>query len=224
MKISTATPLVVGLLYAAAASAHPDVPLPPQTQTAQVAKRIIFDGLEMHAKLFRSSLPQQRIVDFYRQQWGKQASVSTLQVSKIVGHADGDYFITVQVAPDGTGSKGTIGMVRLPADGAPRPQLGKGLPQPAGARVVNDISYPDDRTPARTVLLTDHLSPNQNADYFRSRLIANGWKDANVNQCAMGASHCVMQFRRGDSRMMFVSEQVQGRSQVLINILDPAEG
>ncbi|HEX7370636.1 MAG TPA: hypothetical protein VF284_10205 [Rhodanobacteraceae bacterium] len=213
--------MAVSLLYAGMAWATPNVPVPPRTQTAQVAKKIIYNGLDMHAQVFQSDLSQKDVIDFYKHQWGKQVSVNALQSSKIVGHLDGDSFITVQVTPDGAGSKGTIGIVKLPPKDAPRPQLGKGLPQPFGAKVVNDISYPEDHTPARTVLMVDQLAPDQNSSWFRSRLIANGWKDANTNTCSHSAPACVMQFERGKSKMMFVSEKAGGRSEVLVNIQNP---
>jgi hypothetical protein len=215
------------LLYVATAHAQanaPDVPLPPDTQKADVSQRIIYDGLEMHASVFSSTLTKQQIVDFYKQQWGSKVAVNALQGSEVVGHPDGDYFVTVQVSAYGSGSKGTIGIVRAPDADAPRPTLGAGLPQPDNTKVVNDISYPDDAVPARTVLMMNALSVDQNAEYFRSRLIANGWKDANANQCHGGTGNCVMQFDRGNSRMTLVTESAREGSQVLINILDPAGG
>lgn len=222
----TITALAVCLFHARAVHAQasaPDVPLPPDTQKADVSQRIIYDGLEMHASVFSSTLTQQQVVDFYKQKWGKVA-VNSLQSSKIVGHPDGDYFVTVQVNAYGSGSKGTIGIVRLPDSDAPRPKLGAGLPQPDNTKVVNDISYPDDAVPARTVLMMNALSVDQNAEYFRSRLIANGWKDASANQCHGGTGNCVMQFDRGNSRMTLVTESAREGSQVLINILDPEGG
>lgn len=206
-----------------AVGATPDVALPPQTQSAQVAKRIVYNGLDMHANVFESGLSQQQVVDFYRRKWGKKTSINDVGSSKVVGHLDGDFFITVQVTSDGEGSKGTIGVVRLPPEATPRPELGKGLPQPFGTKVVNDISYPDDRTPARTVLMVDGLSPNQNADWFRSRLIAKGWTDAGANDCRRGAGYCVLQFERGKTKMMFVAQRTEtaDRSQILMNILNP---
>lgn len=212
---------LLALACASTAYATPDVPVPPKTQTAPVARKIIYNGLDMHAQVFQSDLSQKDVIDFYKHQWGKQVSVNALQSSKIVGHLDGDSFITVQVTPDGAGSKGTIGIVKLPPKDAPHPQLGKGLPQPFGAKVVNDISYPEDRTPARTVLMVDQLAPDQNSSWFRSRLIANGWRDANTSACSQSAPACVMQFERGKSKMMFVSEKAGGRSEVLMNIQNP---
>jgi hypothetical protein len=217
----------VCLLHAVTARAQantPDVPLPPDTQKADVSQRIIYDGLEMHASVFRSTLTQQQIVDFYKRQWGGKVAVHSLQSSEVVGHPDGDYLVTVQVSAYGSGSKGTIGMVRAPDANAPRPTLGAGLPQPDNTKVVNDISYPDDAVPARTVLMMNALSVDQNAEYFRSRLIANGWKDANANQCHGGTGNCVMAFDRGSSRMTLVTESAREGSQVLINILDPEGG
>lgn len=223
-RVFAATFVISGLLVINVAWAASDVPLPSKTQTAQVAKRIIYNGLDMQASVFQSRLSQKQVVDYYKQLWGKQVSVTSFQSSQIVGHLDGDHFITVQVTPDGNGSKGSIGVVKLPSANASRPKLGQGLPQPFGAKVLNDISYPDDRTPARTVLLLDKLAPAQNASYFRSRLIANGWKDANINHCGHDADHCVMQFDRDKSHMMFIAERSKGRSQVLINILNPDGG
>lgn len=216
--------LAACLLHAAALRAQadaPDVPLPPDTQKSDVSQRIIYDGLEMHAAIFRSGQTQRQVIDFYKRQWGGKVALSSLQGAQIIGHPDGDYFVTVQVSAYGSGSKGTIGMLRTPDAGAPRPKLGAGLPQPDNTKVVNDISYPDDQVPARTVLMMNALSVDQNAEYFRSRLIANGWKDANANQCHGGTDDCVMQFDRGSSRMTLVSESAREGSQVLINILGP---
>lgn len=216
--------IALGSLGAGAAQAAASVALPPDTQSAPVARHIIYNGLDMHATVFQSSLSQGQVVDFYKQRWGKAIAINDLQASKIVGHLEGDDYVTVQVSADGSGSKGTIGVVRLPPKGAPRPELGKGLPQPSGARVVNDIAYPDDRTPARTVLMTDALSPAQNAQWFRSRLLVGGWKQAGEDRCAHGAAHCVLQFERGKSRMMLVAARGQGRSEVLMNVMNPTLG
>lgn len=213
--------VAVLLLGAGVAQASPAVVLPPTTRAASVARRIVYNGVDMQATVFQSQWSQQRVVDFYRQRWDKQVSIDDLQASKIVGHFDGEDFITVEVASDGSGSRGTIGVVRLPPKAAPRPELGQGLPRPFGAKVVNDIAYPDDRPPARTVLMIDSLSPDQNGSYFRSRLLANGWSDANANHCAYGAPHCVFEFQRGKSKLMLVCQRARGRSEVLINVLDP---
>lgn len=219
IAVSASCLLPLGALWA-----QTDVPLPPHTQSAEVARHIVYNGMDMYASVFRSDLSQAQVVDYYKRQWGRQAVVNAMQSSRVVGHRDGDYYLTVQVTGFGDGSKGTIGAMRLPETDAPRPILGNGLPQPENTKVVNDISYPDDPVPARTVLMMNALSIDQNAEYFRSRLIANGWKDANANQCHGGTGSCVMQFDRGNSRMTLVTESAREGSQVLINILDPDGG
>lgn len=221
LELLGASLLVAAALGAGRACAASSPVLPPNTQSAPVAQRIIYNGLDMRATVFQSRLSQQQVVDFYRQQWGKAIAVNDLQASKVVGHLDGDRYTTVQVAPDGSGSKGTIGVVQLPPSDAPRPELGQGLPQPFGAKVVNDIAYPDDRTPARTVLMFDTLSPAQNAQWFRSHLLATGWKQDGPDRCAHDAPRCALQFERGKSRMMLLTAQGSGHAEVLMNVMNP---
>jgi len=203
----------------AVASSWPDTPLPSNTQTSDVAQHIVFNGLDMHAQVFSSQQSQQEIVAYYRKQWAPNVVVNQMGSTEVVGHRDGDYYTTVQVSAVGGGSKGNIGIIDTSS--APKhPTLGSGLPAPMGAKVYNDILYPDDPVPARTVAMRDTLSPAQNTSYFSDHLVADGWKPAQTAACGEGP--CIQRFERGDSQLTLLVTRIgEGQSQVIMNVLKP---
>ena len=211
--------LLLALLPGAAcAYGWPQPELPAGTATADVARRIVFNGLDMRAQTFQSRQSQADVVAFYRKLWDGKVVVNAMGNAEVIGHLQGDYYITVQVSSFGNGSKGNIGIVDVAS--APKHfERGSGLPRPMGSKVFNDIAYPDDPTPARTVAMRNTLSPAQNASYFRERLPADGWKPVDAGQCA--GDDCVQRYERGDSKLTLVMDRQGSQSQVVINVLNP---
>src|SRR5579871_3165463 len=113
MQPSKAIAWLVALLpVMAMADGWPQTPLPAQTETEEVAQRIVFNGLDMRAQLFKSPLNPDQLVQYYRKQWDKLV-VNKLGASVVVGHADGDYYTTVQISAAGSGSNGNIGVIDI---------------------------------------------------------------------------------------------------------------
>lgn len=201
-----------------AASSWPDVKLPDGTSSAEVASHMIYNGTDMRGQVFTSSQTAAEIVQFYRQLWGKQSVLNQIPGWQVVGHREGEFYLTVQVRPDGSGSRGDIGIVRIPATRT-KVELGAGVPHPSNTTVFNDISYPDDRTPARTLGMVNNLSVQQNISYYREHLAATGWKPADTHTCAAGASSCVMSFEQGSRKMMVALTAKSSHSQIVINLM-----
>ena len=200
------------------ASSWPDVKLPDGTRTAQVSSHMIYNGTDMRGQVFTSSRNAADIIKFYRQLWGKQAVLDQIPGWEVVGHREGDFYITVQVRQDGSGSRGDIGVTRISA-GRTKVELGAGVPHPSNTNVFNDIIYPDDRTPARTLAMVNGLSVEQNASYYREHLAASGWKPADAHPCAYGASSCVMNYEHGNRKMMVALTRNGSHSEIVINLM-----
>jgi hypothetical protein len=196
----------------------PTTPMAPNMQTQNVAKRILFNGLDMRVQVFESRQSPDEILAFYRKIWVGQAVVNQIGHEQVIGHREGDYFMTIQVSASGSGSKGNIGVV----DVATAPEHfvpGKGVPTPMASKVFNDIRYPDDPIPSRMVALRNQLSPQQNVNFYRERLEGDGWKPLN-DHCA--AAGCVLDFQRGDQKMNLLIVPLKNvRSQVILTIQNP---
>lgn len=196
----------------------PEPPLPLATTTQSVAGRIVFNGLDMHAQTFTSPRSPDEILAFYRKVWREQVVVNQMGNEQVIGHREGDYFMTIQVSASGSGSRGNIGVVDVAS--APEHFVpGKGIPTPMDSKVFNDIRYPDDPIPTRMIALSNQLSPQQNISFYRERLEGEGWKPLN-DSCT--SSGCVLDFQRGDQKMNLVIEpQKNVRSQIVMTIQNP---
>lgn len=215
LVLATGLPLVAH----AGSPRFPAPPLPEGVELAPVAKRIVFNGVEMRASVFRSSLPVDSVVVFYSREWKGRVVTNTLGDATVLGHADGGFFTTVQVRSVAGGSEGQVGIVDT--DSAPKQfEPGKGLPKPVGSKVFNDILYPDDAVPARTVGLRNGLSPLQNAAYYRERLAGEGWKPEVGEHCS--AEGCVLGYSRGDAHLTLVATpDGSGASRVVMTVQQP---
>jgi hypothetical protein len=215
-----AASMVAALLWTALvhADSWPQPPPPPGAATSEVARRMVFNGIDMRAQVFQSNRPAADVIAYYRQLWKPGVVVNRLGNAQVIAHRAGDYFITVQVRDFDGGSKGEVGVTDV-ATVRKNFVPGDGVPLPMGSKVFNDIAYPDDPTPARTVAMRNGLSPQQNATFFRDRLTADGWKPSDANQCPTDT--CVLRYERGDSKMTLVLSPVEGQSQVMINLLNP---
>jgi len=202
------------------AEAFPDVKIPYGMQTAMVSSRMVYNGNEMQDQIFTVKTSVADTLAFYRQLWGKASVVTSFNGAQIVAHKQGGYFITVEIRQDGSGSKGTIGVLKLPT-GNEKPQLGSGVPVPENSAVFNDIQYPDDATPARTIALRNMLSLRQNASYYREHLIGSGWKPTPMDTCTDASASCVMDFENGDKKITLALTSQGSTSRVVINMLGP---
>jgi hypothetical protein len=200
------------------AASWPAVKLPDGMHAAEVSSHMIYNGTDMRGQVFTSSQNAADIIKFYRQLWGKQAVLDQIPGWQVIGHREGAFYITVQVRPAGSGSRGDIGITRIPAQRS-KAELGAGVPHPSNTNVLNDIIYPDDRTPARTLAMANGLSLEQNASYYREHLAATGWKAADSHACPYGASSCVMNYEHGNQKMMVALTRNGSHSQIVINLI-----
>lgn len=216
---SAAVALAMVLLPSfASASDWPEPRVPDGMTTAAISSHLIYNGVDMRSQVFTSAQSAADIVTFYRQLWGKQSVVNQLAQWQVVGHREGNFFLTVQVRADGAGSRGDIGITRIPTEKL-HVILGQGVPHPSNSKIVNDIAYPDDATPARTLALVNTLSIQQNASYYRDHLPADGWQPLAANACAPGAGSCVMNYAQGDRKMTLALSARQGRSEIVISMM-----
>jgi hypothetical protein len=200
------------------AAGWPEVSTPDGLTTTDVSRHMIYNGADMQSRIFTSRGSQADVVAWYQRLWGRESVVTDFNGSKIVGHKEGMYYVTVQIRPDGQGSRGDIGIVHLPGSSV-RPVLGRGLPRPENTTVINDIQYPDDPTPARTLALGNGLSVQQNVSYYREQLTSTGWKPAGLDSCTGNAPACVMEYEQGDRKMTLAVAGNGSASHIVINVL-----
>lgn len=214
---------MLGLLAAAPcvhAASFPDVALPEGSTVAPTAPRMVFNGTDMRTEVFRSATKPADLMAWLKRDWHDDWVHDTVNGWDVLGHRDGDYYITVQVRPDGDGSRGDIGITRIPPKGTKPAPIGVGFSRPSDTIVINDISYPDDPHNVRTLALANKLSVNQNIAWYQGHMAADGWRPAEANTCQPGAKGCVLAYEKGSTTMMIAVTDGPGATNIIANIAE----
>lgn len=214
--------LTVALAFtagAAGAAAWPEVAEPENVESEWVSKDMIYNGIPMRVSRFTSTRSSAEVVAFYTRQWPGQVVVNELAGKTVVGHAQGEHYITVEVSAKGRGSQAQIGIVRM-LDRKPKAAAGADFLKPSGTQVVNDITYLD--TPGRTLTMESPLSPFQSEAFYASRLPGKGWKrDTGGSPCSMIARQCVARYSKGSQDMTLTFHRYDQVTSIVVNQTQP---
>ncbi|KJV37304.1 hypothetical protein [Luteibacter yeojuensis] len=202
------------------ASGWPDVAMPAGAQLAETAPRMVFNGTEMHTEVFRTDMKPDALTAWLKQSWHDDWVRDKVNGWDVLGHKDGDYYITVQVRPEGDGSRGDVGITRIPPKGTRPAPIGVGFARPAETTVINDISYPDDPHNVRTLALANKLTVNQNSSWYRDHMAAEGWRPAEANTCQEGARGCVLAYEKAGRAMMIAITAGPAGTNIVANIAE----
>jgi len=209
-----ATAMLVLALPVAAAD-WPDVPMPEDAQAVEVAEDMLFNGLPMSTRKFRTRTSPEQVRRFYRGEWAGELVENDLGGATVLGHLEGRHYITVQVEGMGGGTEATVGIMDTRA-GRPAQPPGDWLVRPANTEVLSDIQYLDLSGEPRTLALRNSLSPTQNYLFYRDRLVADRWTPQGPG-CSVMASRCLVEFSRGDEHLSLAIQRVGDRTTVLAN-------
>ncbi|ABM56034.1 hypothetical protein [Verminephrobacter eiseniae] len=110
--------LALALTLGAAASAQapwPEVALPAQARSYGIGQQLDMNGLPMRLTGFATETGPEQTTAWFRRTLGQPLVENRLGQQRILGRADGEHYITVQVEPgaDGTGSRGMVALTQL---------------------------------------------------------------------------------------------------------------
>jgi hypothetical protein len=93
----------------------PRVPLPKDLQVFDVGQQLTLNGSPMRLQGFVSPAAPDQLVELFRQALGKPLAETSWGRLRILGRAQGDFYISVQVEATGNGSRGTTAVTHLKA-------------------------------------------------------------------------------------------------------------
>lgn len=192
----------VALLLHGAALARdwPDVPLPEGAQGEWVSRHMVYNGLNMRASRFMVAAKADAVEAFYRQKWKGEVVRNTLGRKTILGHADGDHFITVELMAKGGGTQGQIGIMEM---AKPKGRPGNGFAKMPGTRVYEDIVYLDTPQRSRSLRMHNRHSPQQNERFYARELAGRGYvRESGSMACEAASRMCISYFLKGDDRIV----------------------
>ncbi|QNA88719.1 hypothetical protein G4G28_09840 [Massilia sp. Dwa41.01b] len=97
----------------AAAPAWPTVKLPPAAETFPIGEQMIVNGMPMRMQGFVLHMEPKEALTWFRRNMGKPLMEDLVDDKLVLGRAEGDFYMTVQLEPAGPGGKGVRGTVAV---------------------------------------------------------------------------------------------------------------
>lgn len=155
----------------------PRLALPREVRTFDIAAQVALNGAPMRLQGFVSPLPPTQLLEQFRQSLGPPLVESTLGPQRVLGRMQGEFYISVQIEPAGTGSRGTTAVTQL------KPGLSQQARQDsaqwlarmtAGSRLLSDMASVDGKRQSRHLVFSNGEGELLNRDRLVSVLRTEG--------------------------------------------------
>ena len=168
-----------GPALATSADEWPQVRVPRQIETFDVAQEVNVNGTRARIRGFVSPATPSELAVAFRQLFGQPLMEDRRGDKLILGRGQGRYYVTVQLDPLGSGTRGVIAVTRPPVDreepadaGIARRLLSA---MPPGSTLASHTSSIDGKTRADHDAIVNSHSIGINSEYVRRMLRADGF-------------------------------------------------
>lgn len=165
--------------HTAYAQDWPRVPLPTGIQTFDIGQQVNVNSLPMRLEGFVSVVKPDQLIDLFRQSLGKPIVESTLGAKRILGRLQGEYYVSVQIEPAGSGSRGVTAVTHLKASYDSQEQTKIDRERwlarlPSGSRLLSQMISQDGSKTSRHVVFSNAQREDLNRDQLKNILLEDG--------------------------------------------------
>ena len=190
--------LALAVACASAETAWPNVALPKEASRFAIAEQMTVNGLPMRMQGFVSKARLPQVAQWFRDSLGQPLVENTLANKLILGRAQDDYYILIQLeaigsASDG-GTRGTVAVSQLKtafdnryATRAATERLLSRLP--SGSRLTSQMESTDGDKQASYVVISNSYNEDLNRDRLTSMLRDDGFTLEREAQAVSDTGH-----------------------------------
>lgn len=214
------------------AEAWPVISLPESVQAFEIGDKVSVQGVPVRMVGFVSNLPMTEVARVMRDRLGTPLVENRVAHQLILGRAQGAFYISVQIEPAGTGSRGIVATSDLRsaqdqqqrAEQAQRRWLSR---LPAGTRLIGQTQSIDGETSSYQWIFANS-SPNElNAERLTAALSQDGLRLKHDSTTAGERSRSpgrVLVFQgEGKESMATLHRDVSGESILVLNFVVTSE-
>lgn len=164
-----------------AQTAWPTIALPREASAFGIGEQMSVNGLPMRMRGFVSTLKPAQLAEWFRQHLGGPLVENTLASKLILGRVQGEYYLTVQLEPAGTGTRGVATVTHLKAAYDNRAENRANTERwlarlPAGSKLMSKMTSEDSGKVSIYLLVTNTQSESLNRDRLKSLMRDDGFK------------------------------------------------
>ena len=171
--------LVLGAGTAWAESPWPTVALPNDVSAYKIGEQIVVNGLPMRMQGFESSAGRAELAVWFRKSMGQPLVENTLGNKLILGRAQGEHYVTVQLESTATGTRGLVGVTQVKTAFDNRTETRAASERllsrlPSGSRLVSRMTSDDGGKLATHVVIANTYGEEVNRDRVVSMMKEDG--------------------------------------------------
>lgn len=214
----------------------PRLPLPKQIDVFEIGREVVVNGTPVRVSGFVSRATPSEVAATMRQLLGAPLIEDRHGAAIVLGRGEGPFYITLQLAPLGSGTRALIAVTKPavseqgPPDAAADRRLLSALP-PGSALISHTSSFDAPARADETVVMNSH-SIDINTEYVKRMLRADGYtlereaRPAQVSstQANMLPGARTMFFKRvGSETIAVIARNDRGDSVIVLNQVTIAE-
>jgi hypothetical protein len=219
----TLTLLSICTWSAASESRWPQVALPEGVRAFEIAAQASVNGLPMQLRGFVSDSAPDQLLTWFRRRLGQPLVENVIGNKRLLGRAQGAYYITLQLESAGQGTRGLIAVTALAGALAQRAvtevetaRLLSGFPP--GSRLLNRIVSSDAGKVSTYVVLTNAQDQELNVQRIKEMMRADGLTlERRIDSGAQASTSTVFFKGRNREAVAIVYRDGAGQSAIVMN-------
>jgi hypothetical protein len=214
----------------------PRIPLPKQVDVFEVGSEIVVNGTPIRMSGFISRATPSELAASMRQLLGAPLMEDRHGTTLVLGRGEGPFYITVQLAPLGSGTRALVAVSKPaiseqgPPDAAADRHLLSALPP--GSTLISHTSSIDPPARADQAAVMNSHSVDINTEYVKRMLRADGYTlerealpaHASLTRATIRPGARIMFFKRaGSEAIAVIARDDRGDSVIVLNRVNFAE-
>ena len=209
----------------------PRIPLPKQVDVFEVGREIVVNGTPIRMSGFVSRATPSELAASMRQLLGEPLMEDRRGATLVLGRGEGPFYITVQLAPLGSGTRALVAVTKPavselgPPDAAVDRHLLSALPP--GSTLISHTSSFDAPAGADQAVVMNSHSVDINTEYVKRMLRADGYmleREARSARTSRTPGARTIFFKRpGSEAIAVVARNDRGDSVIVLNRVNYSE-
>ncbi len=227
------------LAVPASAPDWPSVTLPKGIETFSIGQQVVVNSMPMRMSGFVSADRADRVAESFRQSMGEPLLQNWVGNKLVLGRAEGEHYVSVQIEPAGRGTRGVVAVTHLQqgheAREKARAENEYWLTRlPSGSRLVSQMVSLDSGKTSRHVVFINTQDEGLNQDRVKDIFAQEGLavehegrpdpNDAARLGGNLAESRTLLFKGAGKEGMATIHRDANGQATTVLNIVSSADG
>jgi hypothetical protein len=229
---------VASNVFAQSSGIWPKIALPESVEAFAVGNEMNVNGMPMRVQGFVSELKKEQLAKWFHKSLGEPLVESANGNKLVLGRAEKDYYLTIQLEPSGKGTRGLVAVTNLKAAVGNAQQNKQNMSRwadrmPSGSKVASQMSSEDNGKISNHIVISNNQTEGLNAERLKSVMRDDGYEferegaadDATASRMPTHAANGKILFFKGPNKeaVATINRDDSGRTAIMLNTITQVE-